>query len=150
MTGYLSSSTFFLRWKFIYICVTLSLFFFGIVRLETNICQCMVEKLSHFDLTPFLSNITTGTFHWSAIESVHFIDLCTEERGFRGDGFCFALVAKEGRDVDRWISCAVVMNSLRHLSKTTDILTDPSRLPDEAVRAACGAPADGPPSSSVI
>lgn len=28
MTGYLSSSTFFLRWKFIYICVTLSLFFF--------------------------------------------------------------------------------------------------------------------------
>ena len=29
------------------------------------------------------------------------------------------------------------MNSLRHLSKTTDVLTDPSRLPSEAVRAVC-------------
>jgi MAX-like protein X len=41
---------------------------------------------------------------------------------------------------------SVVMNSLRHLSKTTDILTDPSRLPDEATRAVCSA--DGSVTSS--
>jgi len=65
------------------------------------------------------------------------------------ESYCTALSASTYDDlwqnVSSWVDqyCSliafrpVVFNSLRHLSKTTDILTDPSRLPTEATQAAC-------------